>query len=75
MQRVPVESSSIASIRYTPEARLLEIEFRQSGEVYQCFDVPSEETRHLAAESRGTYVNQQFKACGYRYLRLSFSLT
>ena len=67
MQRVPVESSSIASIGYAPQERVLELEFRQSGEVYQYFDVPAEEyTAFLAADSKGTYVNQQLKPRGYR---------
>jgi len=62
MQRVPVESSSIASIGYAPQERVLELEFRQSGEVYLYFDVPAEEyTAFLAADSKGTYVNQQLK--------------
>ena len=43
MQRVPVDSSSIASIGYAPEQQVLELEFRQSGEVYQYFNVPAEE--------------------------------
>ena len=60
MQRVPVESSSIASIGYAPQERVLELEFRHSGEVYQYFDVPAEEyTAFLAVDSKGTYVNQQ----------------
>ena len=74
MQRVPVESSSIASIGYAPKERVLELEFRQSGEVYQYFDVPSEEyTAFLAADSKGTYVNQQLKPRGYRSQRLPSS--
>ena len=41
---------------------MLELEFRQSGEVYQYFDVPAEEyTAFLAADSKGTYVKQQLK--------------
>jgi KTSC domain len=72
MQRVPVESSSIASIGYAPQQRVLELEFRQSSEVYQYFDVPAQEyTAFLAADSKGTYLNQQFKPRGYRYQRLS----
>jgi hypothetical protein len=60
MQRIPVASSSIASIGYAPRERVLELEFRQSGEVYQYFDVPAEEyTAFLAADSKGTYMNQQ----------------
>jgi hypothetical protein len=71
MQRVPVDSSSIASIGYAPQERSLELEFRQSGEVYQYFDVPAEEhAAFLAAESKGTYLNQQFKPRGYRYQRV-----
>ncbi len=74
MQRVPLESSSIASIAYAPQERVLELEFRQSGEVYQYFDVPAEGyAAFLAADSKGTYLNQQFKPRGYRYQRLSFS--
>ena len=71
MQRVPVESSSIASIGYAPEQRMLELEFRQSGEVYQYFDVPAEEhTVFLAADSKGTYLNVHFKPKQYRYHRV-----
>ncbi len=74
MQRVPVESSSIASIGYAPQERVLELEFRQSGEVYQYFDVPAEEyAAFLAADSKGTYLNQQFKPRGHRYQRLPSS--
>jgi hypothetical protein len=44
MQRVPVDSSSIASIGYAPEQQVLELEFRESREVYQYFDVPAAES-------------------------------
>lgn len=71
MQRLPVESSSIVSIGYAPQERVLELEFRQSGEVYQYFDVPAEDhAAFLASESKGTYLNQQFKPRGYRYQRV-----
>lgn len=49
MQRLPVESSSIVSIGYVPHERVLELEFRQSGEVYQYFDVPAEDHAAFAA--------------------------
>jgi hypothetical protein len=69
MQRVPVDSSSITSIGYAPEQQVLELEFRQSGEVYQYFNVPAEEhTAFLAADSKGTYLNRHFKPRLYRYL-------
>ena len=71
MQRVSVDSSSIASIGYAPEQQVLELEFRQSGEVYQYFDVPTEEhAAFLAADSKGTYLNLQFKPRQYRYRRV-----
>jgi hypothetical protein len=71
MQRVSVDSSSIASIGYAPQERLLELEFRQSGEVYQYFDVPAEEySAFLAADSKGTYFNLHFKPLQYRYHRV-----
>jgi hypothetical protein len=71
MQRLPVDSSSIATIGYDPEERILELEFRQTGDVYQYFDVPSEEYEaFLQAESKGTYLNKEFKLRGYRYTRV-----
>ena len=71
MQRVSVDSSSIASIGYAPEQQVLELEFRQSREVYQYFDVPAEEhAAFLAADSKGTYLNLQFKPRQYRYHRV-----
>jgi hypothetical protein len=71
MRRISVESSSIASVGYAPQERLPELEFRQSGEVYQYFDVPGEEyTAFLAADSKGTYLNLPFKPRQYRYHRV-----
>ena len=72
MQRFPVDSDSIASIGYAPEERVLEIEFRLGGYVYQYFDVPAEEyTAFVRAESKGAYLNQEFKPRGYRYKQFS----
>jgi hypothetical protein len=42
MRRVWVNSSSIASIGYEAAMCELEIEFRESGDVYRYFDVPEE---------------------------------
>lgn len=62
MQRIPVDSSTIASIGYAPDEQVRELEFRQSGEVYQYFDVPAKEhTAFLAAGSKGTYLKVHFK--------------
>ena len=68
MRRIPVHSTSIASIGYAPATRELEIKFRESGDVYRYFDVPEEEyAAFMAAESKGTYLNQRFKLREYRY--------
>lgn len=72
MRRIPVRSTSIASIGYLPASRELEIRFRESGDVYRYFDVPGEEyAAFMAAESKGTYLNQVFKPRGYRYVVVS----
>ncbi len=69
MRRIPVHSTSIASIGYLPTERELEIKFRASGDVYRYFDVPAEEyVAFIAAESKGTYLNQTFKPREYRYV-------
>jgi hypothetical protein len=71
MQRISVDSSSIATIGYDPEQRIMELEFRQTREVYQYFDVPPEEHEaFMQAESKGTYLNKEFKLRGYRYARV-----
>ncbi len=57
MNRVPVESSVLASVHYLPALRQLEVEFH-SGLLYQYFDVPQHTyTELLAAESKGSYFN------------------
>ena len=72
MRRIPVRSTSIASIGYLPASRELEIEFRASGDVYRYFDVPGEEyAAFMVAESKGTYLNQVFKPREYRYVVVS----
>ena len=72
MRRKPVRSTSIASIGYFPGKRELEIEFRDSGDVYRYFDVPPEEyAAFMAAHSKGTYLNEVIKARGYRYIVVS----
>ena len=71
MQRVPVDSTSIAALGYDPDGSILEIEFRQSGQVYRYFGVPaSEYAAFLSAESKGSYLNQEFKRRGYAFVLL-----
>jgi hypothetical protein len=61
MNRVPVESSVLASVLYLRHLRLLEIEFH-SGLLYQYFDVPQRSYMELlAAESKGAYFNAHIR--------------
>jgi hypothetical protein len=72
LQREPVDSSVIASMGYAPAKRILELEFRETRDIYDYFDVPPEEYASFrAAESKGTYLNQVFKLRGYRYMRVT----
>ena len=64
-----MDSTSIASIGYDPRKRELEVEFRDSGDVYLYFEVPDEDHQaFMSAESKGTYLNLVFKLRGYRYM-------
>jgi hypothetical protein len=52
-------------MEYTPRRCELDIEFRQSGDVYRYFEVSAEEhAEFLAAKSKGTYLNQVLKRKG-----------
>jgi hypothetical protein len=74
MQRVSVDSSSIAAVGYDPEERILEIEFRESGQIYHYFEVPAADyIAFLSADSKGRYLNQEFKPRGYYYVLVKAS--
>ncbi len=61
-------SSVIAAMSYKPEARTLTIVYRGKRGVYRYFDVPPEEyAAFRSAPSKGTYLNEVFKAKQYRY--------
>ena len=69
MQRIEVESTSLASIGYDPASRTLEVEF-QSGAVYHYRDVPFPVAKALAtAESVGSYFSR-FVRPRYGYVRV-----
>ena len=56
---------------YDPAWRVLEVEFKDTGEVYVYFSVPADEYEAFKqAPSKGTYLNQTFKKKGYRYERV-----
>jgi hypothetical protein len=62
MKRIPVESSSLASVGYDREISTLEVEFRNGG-CYQYFAVPQRVFEQLmAAPSKGAYVTEHIKA-------------
>ena len=69
MRRLAVESRTLRSIGYDAHRRELEIEFLEGGDVYRYFDVPAAEyAEFMAADSKGTYLNQVFKEKKHRYL-------
>lgn len=60
MNRVPVESSVLASV-YRHQLQLLEVEFH-SGLLYQYFEVPQQSyIELLTAESKGAYFNANIR--------------
>lgn len=64
-----MDSKCIDSMGYDSKRQELEVEYRESGEVYRYFDVPPEEhAAFIAAKSKGTYLNQVFKPKNYRYI-------
>jgi hypothetical protein len=61
MKRVPVTSSSVASVGYDSASFILEVEFHNGG-VYQYSHVPAAAHRLLLqADSIGEYVNTVIK--------------
>lgn len=70
MERVPVQSSNLASVGYDPKTSTLEIEFL-NGNIYQYFSVPSEIHQGLLnAGSKGSYLDQNIKKAGYSYKKV-----
>ena len=69
MRRLPVDSTSLASVGYDAGTAVLEIEFREGG-VYQYYQVPARVHRELmSAESRGSYFTQFIRPT-YRFRRM-----
>jgi hypothetical protein len=59
--RVEVRSSTIRSIGYSEELRIMEVEFSR-GDVYQFFLVPAGVYREfLASDSKGTYFGESVR--------------
>jgi hypothetical protein len=69
MKRVPVASTSLNSIGYASNSRVLEVEFK-SGAVYQYRDVPKKKfDAMMNALSIGAYFNSNIKD-RYRFIKL-----
>jgi hypothetical protein len=59
MDRAQVQSSSLRSVGFDPNEKVLEVEF-QSGGVYQYFGVPEAIFRELMlASSKGAFFNRR----------------
>ncbi len=70
MERIAVESSTIASVGYEAETTTLEVAFHRSG-VYQYYGVPAEVFEGLLhASSKGSFFDQMVKKPGYPYRRV-----
>jgi hypothetical protein len=66
--RVPVASTAIASVAYSPDATL-DVEFT-SGATYRYFAVPEQLVHEfLSAESKGVFFNRRIRPC-YQHARL-----
>ena len=71
MERVIVNSSSLASIGYDETTHILEVEFNYGG-IYQYYFVPRQCHQELmTASSHGTYFERNIKKAGYSYKRIS----
>ena len=67
-------SSVIATMHYDAAKRALTIVYRGKRGVYRYYDVsPQEYDEFRAAPSKGTYLNQTFKAREHRFERLQSS--
>ncbi|WP_245536395.1 KTSC domain-containing protein [Terriglobus saanensis] len=65
-------SSVIRAMRYAPSLETLEIDFRADRGLYRYFDVaPEEWLAFHTAPSKGTYLNEVFKAKNYRFAKIT----
>jgi hypothetical protein len=63
MNRLPLESTLLASVAYSPDRSLLELEFHD-GARYRFFDVPAACFQQLlASDSKGAYFNRNIRNC------------
>jgi hypothetical protein len=69
MRRVPVTSSTLASVGYDPDAHVLEVQFRHGG-IYRYTGVPADvHAALMAADSLGSYLSRVIKP-NYTFQRI-----
>ncbi|MGF7074098.1 KTSC domain-containing protein [Mucilaginibacter sp. R-33] len=62
MQRRTVQSSALSSVGYDPDARILELEFRENGGVWQYFGFPlSAYNKFIRSDSLGHFFVTRIK--------------
>ncbi|GGB25357.1 MULTISPECIES: KTSC domain-containing protein [Mucilaginibacter] len=62
MQRRTVQSSALSSVGYDPDARILELEFRENGGVWQYFGFPlSAYNKFIGSDSLGHFFVTRIK--------------
>jgi hypothetical protein len=62
MKRQAVSSSNLASVGYDPDSETLEVEFANTGKVYEYYNVPQFMfERLMAAPSQGVFFNVEIK--------------
>ena len=62
MHRVPLQSTSLAWVRYDPGLALLDVQFRDTGDLYRYFHVPAPSFEALLqAPSIGRYFNSHIR--------------
>lgn len=70
MKRHHVQSSALESVGYDPDNKILELEFRDSGGVWQYFKLPvSVYKKFISAESLGNYFVTRIKG-KYREMKV-----
>lgn len=69
MKRIPVTSSNLRSVGYSPLQQILEVEF-STGAVYQYSGVPQDVyDEFMGAESKGSYFYQRIRST-YTFIRV-----
>lgn len=70
MDRIPVQSSNVASVGYDEMSATLEVGFND-GSVYQYFGVPPDVYEGLMnTSSKGSFLNHYVKKGGYSYTKV-----